>query len=185
MVLEILASLSGALTVYLTVRKSIWCWPVGLVNVVLSAVVYMGQQLPAEALLQIFYGGMALYGWLNWSGVISKQKQVPPITRSSAVLLWMASLAALMAGLLLGSFFYTYTHSYVSYADAMLTTFSLAANYLSAQKKIENWYFWLIINSGSVVLYLTKDMYAFAVLFILYFLLALRGLSSWRADVTD
>src|SRR5205085_4761705 len=72
--LEIVAMLTGILGVWLTMKKSIWCFPVGIVNVSLYAWLFFspGIRLYADSFLQCVYILLLIYGWLNWAGALSK-----------------------------------------------------------------------------------------------------------------
>lgn len=56
----------GVVAVWLTVRENVWCWPTGLVNVVLSGVVFAQARLYADMGLQAVYVALCLYGWYAW-----------------------------------------------------------------------------------------------------------------------
>src|SRR5258708_40270342 len=63
---EVASVLFGVVAVYLTVRENVWCWPLGLVNVGLSAVVFWQARLYADLGLQVVYVVLCLYGWYEW-----------------------------------------------------------------------------------------------------------------------
>lgn len=176
--IQFYAIITGVITVFLTARRNIWCWPVGIVSTILAAYVYLFQQLPYEALLQVFYLIMAIYGWINWYKSSENKGLVVEYT-SLKQHIWLCTTAAVV-GLGLGYFSFLHYHSYLSFLDALLTTFSLAANWLAAKRKIENWWYWIVIDSISVGLYHYKGMDMFALLFIFYTLLAIRGLGEWK-----
>ena len=52
--------------VYLTTRQVIWCWPLGIVSVILYAVVFYETKLYADMGLQVLYFVLAAYGWWAW-----------------------------------------------------------------------------------------------------------------------
>jgi nicotinamide mononucleotide transporter len=179
--LQFYAALTSVLAVILTARKNILCWPIGILSTFLSAYVYFAQQLPFEALLQVVYVGMAVYGWVNWSKASpNKHLKVETATRKEHLVL-IAS--AILLGLVLGTISYSYYRTYSSYVDAFLTTFSIGANWLAAKRKIENWWYWIAIDLVSVVFYEWRGMHWFALLFGFFVLIAVRGLSSWKEEV--
>jgi nicotinamide riboside transporter PnuC len=65
--LEALAVLSGIIYVVLAVPRSRWCWIAGG----FSSLIYMWlsarARLPMQSLLQAWYVGVAVYGFLRWS----------------------------------------------------------------------------------------------------------------------
>lgn len=64
--LEAFAAALGVLAVYLTARQNPWCWPLGLVMVLLYAWVFFEARLYANTLLQGVFAITQLYGWWQW-----------------------------------------------------------------------------------------------------------------------
>src|SRR5659263_561598 len=64
--LEIAGVLTGILAVWLTTREKVWCWPIGIVSVLLFVAVFYRARLYAAMGLQVVYVGLALYGWYAW-----------------------------------------------------------------------------------------------------------------------
>ena len=49
-----------------------------------------------------------------------------------------------------------------------------------ARKILENWLYWLVIDSVSIYLYLDRELYLTALLFAVYLVIALFGYLRWR-----
>ena len=64
--IEIVAALLGLVNVALVVRRSIWNYPFGLLMVALYAWVFFGEKLYSDALLQVYFFAIQLYGWWHW-----------------------------------------------------------------------------------------------------------------------
>ena len=64
--LEIVATLFGIVSVYLSTRENIWSWPTALVNVLLSVPVYYAARLYSDMGLQFVYAALSVYGWYEW-----------------------------------------------------------------------------------------------------------------------
>ena len=65
--LEAAAFILGVSNVLLLVRRSIWNYPFGIVMVLLYAVVFYRAKLYSDALLQLFFFAVQIYGWVHWS----------------------------------------------------------------------------------------------------------------------
>ena len=65
--LELIASVIGVVAVWLTVKQNLWCWPIGLVMVVMYGWIFYDAALYSNMLLQGVYAGLQLYGWLQWT----------------------------------------------------------------------------------------------------------------------
>ncbi|WP_153915401.1 nicotinamide riboside transporter PnuC [Shewanella sp. TC10] len=82
--------------------------------------------------------------------------------------------------LLVGYFMSTKTSASFPYLDALTTCFAVMTTYLVAKKVIENWYYWMVINSLSIYLYLQKGLMLTSGLLILYLFMAVSGYFMWR-----
>ena len=51
-----------------------------------------------------------------------------------------------------------------------------------AKKILENWLYWMVIDSVAIYLYLEKGLYLTALLFAAYVLIALAGYLAWFRD---
>ena len=56
---------------------------------------------------------------------------------------------------------------------------SFVAMFLMAQKRIESWVYWIIVDAIGIVLYHTKNVQFVALLYVVLLLIAISGLLSW------
>ena len=68
----------GLLSVWLSIRKSLWCWPTGLVNVVCFFVMFYQVKLYAELITYAVFFVLGIYGWWQWS---HRGELLPPVAR--------------------------------------------------------------------------------------------------------
>ena len=80
----------------------------------------------------------------------------------------------------MGYFFDKHSDADVPYLDATATSLSFIAQYLIARKKIENWILWAVVNVLYIGIYTYKELYLYAVLFIIYLVLSLIGYKTWK-----
>lgn len=179
--LELFASLLGVLAVWMTVRQNPWCWPVGLVMVVLYIDIFAEAKLYSDMLLQGVYAALQLYGWWQWTrhGTAGHSRAVSRLT--SRGLLLSIAIGAVCSGLL-GLGMATWTDAAQPWLDATLTAFSLVAQVWMAQKRLECWPLWVLLDVIYVGLFTYKALYLTAGLYGLFVLLALWGLRDWRRD---
>lgn len=64
--LEIIGFISGFAGVFLTVKNK-WCFPIGIINVILSCFLFYESRLYADSLQQLVYIPLLIVGWLNWN----------------------------------------------------------------------------------------------------------------------
>lgn len=179
--LEWLAAGLGVLAVWLTVRQSIWCWPIGLVMVLLYTWVFYDVKLYSDMLLQGVYAVLQLYGWWQWlRGGQAHHGRAVSVLSASSVGKGLA--AGAVGSLLLGAAMAHWTDAAQPWLDAALTAFSLVAQVWMAQKRLQCWPLWLVLDVIYVGLFIYKDLYLTAGLYGLFVVLAARGWQAWRAD---
>ena len=181
---EQLGTIFGLLGVGLMIRQSIWTFPVGLVQVVLSGVVFYHATLYADMKLQGFFFVVLCYGWWHWSRP-GDNRTVLPVTQMS----WEARIGCIVAGitgtLLWGWYQHTYTDNAMPYRDSFIATFSILAQLLQVRKKLENWIGWIAVNLAAIVVYWMMGLYWFAVLYALFLVLAIGGYFEWRKSFRE
>lgn len=178
-VVEVLAVIAGLLCVWLTVRRNIWCWPIGLIQVVLYIVVFARVRLYSDVMLQVIYIPMQIYGWHHWLRGDERRSTLPVTTLSSRDrLLWGA--VAVIGSALWGFAMATWTNAAAPYGDAFIVVSSLAAHWLLARKKVESWVLWIAVDLVAVGVYGSRGLALTTGLYIVYLGLAAAGLSAWH-----
>ena len=176
--LELLAAGLGLLSVYYTLREHVWCWPTGLVNVILYVLIFFQAKLYADTLLQVVYIGLQLYGWHEWLHGGPARTELR-ISRGSAGSLVALLLLAAVGTATMGYGFDRYTDAALPYWDSAITVLSLIAQWLVARKRLENWVFWIVVDVLAVGVYAAKQLYPTALLYGVYLVLAALGLRAW------
>src|SRR3954465_9352997 len=75
--LEWVAAGLGVINVALVVWRSVWNYPFGLAMVALYFFVFFEARLYSDALLQIFFFVVQIYGWVNWVQARNRSGEVP------------------------------------------------------------------------------------------------------------
>ncbi|GAA6185721.1 nicotinamide riboside transporter PnuC [Aliiglaciecola sp. 2_MG-2023] len=177
-VLEVVAVTFSLLYPWLAARQNILCWPAALISTTLYVYIFWEVSLPFNSLLNMYYLVMAIYGWLRWQKTtqndVLKVSVVPLVVH-----LWMVSLLVVM-GLALPHLVTLSWQGSDLYLDAFVTVFSVYATYLMANKVLENWLFWIVINTFAAYLYFINGLLLTGVMFIWYFGLAIYGYIKWK-----
>ncbi len=182
---ELFALVTGLAAVILLIRQNIWTWPIGVLYAAVSVWVFSQDKLFGQTLLHVFYVVMNLYGWWYWLyGGERPEDAALAIGRLSATGLLLTVVAGLAGTGLLGFGLGSIDGAQLAWPDAVITAFSFVAMYLQARKFIECWGFWLVINVGSVALYLSAGLNFYAVLYLVYLGLAVVGFQTWRRALT-
>lgn len=179
-VLDALGLIFGLLAVYYLIKESILTWPAGIIYVLISFVVFYKAKLYADFVLHIFFLFMNIYGWYYWIYGKKRGKDEVPVTTSSTRVLVLISLGSIAGVVLLGYFLTRYTDASLPYWDSATTILSLSGMWLTAKKKIDNWYFWFIVDVLATGIYVYKGIYFYAVLYLVYIGMAVIGYLQWK-----
>ena len=133
--LEIAAFASGLASVWLTWRLHVASWPVGLVNVACFSVLFVQARLYADALLQVAFFVLGIYGWVQWARAGRQPTGVRPSHAPLAELLALLGVGAAGTGLA-AAVLIRYTDSPAPWPDAAILSFSLAATWAQARRLI-------------------------------------------------
>ena len=173
--MEGVAVVLGLAYVVLVARHSRWGWVSGGLSSALFAWLFIAARLPMQSLLQVYYVVMAIYGWRHWSRGGPEQ----PVIR----LPWRVHLAGIAASVLLGlalaHILATETQAASPWLDSITTTASLFATWLIARKVLENWLYWIVVDSLQAVLFASQGLWSTALLFVLYLGIGTAGYRSW------
>lgn len=179
--LEIAATVFTLICVILSVKRSLWQFPFGVVGTALFFFVVWGQQLYANAALQIFFLCVQFYGWWYW--VRGDKGARPPIRSTSwKVALALSAVALALAGL--GAWaLESFTDASMPLPDAAVFGLSVVAQFLLSRKRVETWPMWVVVNVLSVWLYASQGLWLFAGLYVFFFFNAFWGWWEWRKEM--
>jgi nicotinamide mononucleotide transporter len=177
--LEVIAVVSAIAYLLLAIRQNIWCWLCAGVSTAIYVYLFYAAKLYMESALNLFYFGMAIYGWAVWYLGRSGDEELPvsvwkPGVHAVAVVVIVA--VSLQSGYLLD----TYSDAAYPYVDSMTTFGAIWATFLVARKVLENWWYWLVIDAASIAIYWSRDLQLTALLFVVYVVMIPFGMIAWR-----
>lgn len=177
--IEALAALLIVINVALVARRSILNYAFGIAGVLLYAWVFWGARLYSDALLQGVFLIAQIYGWANWSRAAAREGEVVVGRMSNAARIgW--TIATATAALGWGTLMARLTDAAVPYLDASVAMASIAAQLLMAQRKVENWWVWVLVNALSLVLYASRGLWWTFALYAVLLVIAVWGLAQWQ-----
>jgi len=181
-VTELIATIAGVACLILLVRQSIWNFPFAIVQVVLSGWVFYTQRLYSDTILQGFFVVLNVYGWIHWSR--GGERTELPVTRMrrGEIAGWAAATLLLTAGW--GLFAKLQLNAAAPFIDGFILVASLVAQWLTARKRLESWWLWILVDLVAVPLYASRGLYFLAGLFAIFIVLCVQGLREWRQSVT-
>lgn len=197
--LELVGVSTGLVYVLLAVRASNWCWLFGAVSAAAYMVIFWLSAIYLDAALSGFYLVMSGIGLLEWhratSGSGAKPSKSGPdqsdsVTQSEQESSSFNSLtfkqnvwiiAAIGALSCVCAWALSYTDSPRPLVDSATTIASLVATYMLVKRYVDNWSYWICINTVNVIHYFDRDLLLTAGLYLVYLFVAIAGLRAWRA----
>ena len=178
--LELAAVILAISYLLLAIRQNILCWAAALLSSGLYCFIFFSVELYFESVLQVFYIAMAVYGWSSWKGnnqTEGKGLEVSSLSpQTNLIFIFTIVLLTIISAHIFNK------NSILDYLDAFTTWGAIIATFMVAKKILENWIYWIIIDSVAIFLYLKKDLYLTAALFAAYILIALVGYIAWYRD---
>lgn len=189
--IEFIGTILYLWSVWLISRKNMLTWPVGIVSVLLYMILFYQIQLYSDALEQIYYLGASVYGWWWWRKSADDdgtKRSLDFRYSSKQLLIWVLSFT-LIISLIIGTLM-SRIHIFLPsvfpeaasfpYIDALTTIMSFAAMWLMAQKRIESWYYWIIVDVIGIWLYYVKEVRFISLLYVILLFMAINGLLTWH-----
>jgi nicotinamide mononucleotide transporter len=184
-IFEWLATITGFLYIYYTIREDIRLWIYGIISSALYSWVFFKSLLYANSILYIYYVIIGFYGWYIWlRSEKEKDKEARlSIHRSSAKMLIACIATSVIFAIPVYFILKKFSDSDAPLIDALLTTGGMVATWMLTQKLIEQWIFWIVIDLMWCGLMIYKGMYPTLLLFIAYTILAFKGYFEWKKEL--
>ena len=177
--IELAGALISAWAVWLTAKRRPWCWPVGLVSVLVYGWIFIDARLYSDALLQLAFAGLIVYGWRRWLQNLGDDGRVQLAPLPVAQAIGHVAIGA-VAALLLGYSMHRWTDAALPWLDAALTAFSLVAQWWQGRRHVAAWWLWIAVDVIYIGEYIYKHLLITSVLYAGFVVLAVIGLRAWR-----
>ena len=181
-IVELFGAVTGIAYVVLEIKRNILLWPLGIITSAVYIYVFGHNGLYANMGLQGYYLVISVYGWHLWKNKpadyqAGERSDVKRIGRATA--LWCA-VASAVIWVLFWFLLDRRTDSPVPLWDGLITSLSVVATWMLTKKYLEQWYVWIVANAIAVILYLVMGLYPTAMLFLVYFAMAIIGARAWK-----
>lgn len=180
---ETIGVIFGFICVYLTVKENIWCWPFGIINEILFFYTFLESKIYGQMILQVFFLIVTIYGWINWSK--KKNNSILGISYVSKANIYYSTLTVLFLTVLQGYIIHLFTKENYSYLDSFVTSLSFIAQYWLAEKKLESWLVWILVDILSIGMFFYKDLYKVGFFYCALLILATKGFIEWRKTILE
>lgn len=189
---EAIAVILALAYLVLAVRRSLWCWLCALISTAIYIVLMIQAGLVMDTLLQAYYLIMAVYGYLEWrkgqrpSGELevvswsARQHGVAILAVATATALNAWALQYLSALLANQGGIEQVLRIRSPWLDSFVTWGSVLTTWMVARRVIENWLYWIVVDSIGAYLYYSRGLTATAALFVVYVIMVVHGYWVWR-----
>jgi nicotinamide mononucleotide transporter len=143
--LEIAANAFVAAAIFLAGRNNVHTWWTGIVGCTLFALVFYEVKLYADVILQIFFVLTSIVGWYRWLRGNSGQQLDVRFSKPSFLAVFAVLAVAAAAGY--GMLLHAFTDAYAPFLDSMVLVFSVLGQFLMMDRRVENWWAWLLVNT--------------------------------------
>lgn len=179
--LEITGVIFGLLSVWLAKKNHIGVFPTGMISTSIYVYLLLKWGLVGDMLINAYYFGMSVYGWVIWTRVYD-QEQSTPISRMNQQE-WRYLLLLFVGSL--GFVYVVYQwfglwNSSTAVIDTLTTAIFFSGMWLMARRKIENWIFWIVGDIISVPLYLIKGFSFTSLQYLIFTFIAIYGYLEWK-----
>lgn len=187
---EFLGLVFGLLCVYFLIKESVLTFAFGIAYVIISFFVFWDIQLYGDFILHIFFLVLNIYGWYYWVNGNKQEGEEVPIThtatRPAITLMVVTLIGVVVFGYFLehiNFFFENITPSALPYWDATTSILSVTGMWLTAKKRIDNWYYWLVVDVLATGIYIYKGIYFYSTLYLIYIGMAVAGYLVWKKSL--
>lgn len=178
--LEVTAVMLALAYLVLVIQQNVFCWPAQLVSSFLYVAIFFQARLYMESVLNLFFAAMAVYGWYRWTFGGSQRERLQIsmwAPYQHGIVLTSILVLTVLSGIILRQ-----TDAVFPFLDSFTTITAVFATYMVAHKILENWVYWLVIDSLSVWLYEARELHLTSLLFVLYLVLIVIGFRRWWWD---
>ncbi len=185
--LELIAVISGIISVWFAKKANAWLYPIGIVSVVLWIYLCWIGKLYGQSLINFFFFMMNIYGWYNWLRKNDENQTDVTIKYNSIE----QNFIVFAVTTILTLFMYTVLKTVHDknaillfvLIESIITALNFVAMWLMAWKRIEHWILWIIGDILCIPLFIHKDYNLGVVQFLIYILISTLGYMEWKKKV--
>ena len=184
---EIIAVLTGIVSVWLAKRENVWLYPIGIISVLLWIYLCWVGKLYGQSVINLFFFLMNGYGWYNWlrkdddnnPNVLIKNN-----TNRENFLVFITSLFfSFVIYFLLLPFQDKQASQLYIVIESIITALNFLAMWLMAWKRVEHWLLWIVGDILCIPLFVHKEYPIGVIQFMVFIVIAYLGYKEWKLKV--
>ena len=182
---EWLSTILQIASVWYAKKNKVLVYPTGIIGVLLASYIYYfisDPPLYADAILNIYYFFMSIYGWYNWVQKKDEQLVFPISWCNKKELLIGVGIFVFFWGLIYYMLI-SITNSNTPMLDSLVSSTAVISMWWMAKRKMENWMAWIVSNIVAIPLNFYKGFMLFTVMYVLFLGLAVSGFKEWKKKI--
>jgi nicotinamide mononucleotide transporter len=182
--LEITAVVFGISSVIFSKKNNFLVFPTGMISTSIFVYLLIKWELLGDTLINAYYFFMSIYGWQIWVKKKNNTNLIPlsHTNKSEKKTMTILFITSLVSVYLIYIYFNKW-NSWTAYVDTLTTAIFFTGMWLMANRKIENWIFWIIGDIISVPLYFYKGLAFTAFQYIIFTIIAIWGYKAWQKEI--
>jgi len=208
LVVEFVAMVFGIISVFYAKKENILVYPTGIISTGLYVYLLSRWQMYGDLIINIYYTLMSIYGWWMWSKIVNQNthehlhishntlkdniKAIGIFIFTSVFVIIVYRYHDVMPqkfGLVesvqfawdnISSGTLENIRKAMPFIDTFTTGAAFVAMWLMANKKLESWTMWIVVNTASIPLYFIKGYGFTGIQYIIFLILAFYGYKEWK-----
>ncbi|WP_433478376.1 nicotinamide mononucleotide transporter family protein [Spirillospora sp. CA-142024] len=170
--------------VWLAMRKTLWTWPVQLAGALLLLAASLHAHAPGNALKQVLFCGLALYGWVMWTR--GRRKSHGLLVRQATLKERAVLIGALLAGTAVVAELFVHLDwlkvAWSPWANAYIFVGSAVATFAQSRALVDFWIVWVLVDLVGVPLALKSGLYVSGAVYGIFFVMVMAGFRNWLRE---
>jgi nicotinamide mononucleotide transporter len=175
--IELIAIIFSLLSIWLTIRRNIYCWLVGIIGIVCYFLIFLEDREWGNVSLQILFILQSIIGWITWNSN-DNYKNVTKVKNKLYVIIpcLLFTLSYYLISSRLGG------NNII--LDSMTTGLSIVGMSLLSMKKLEAWICWIIADILYIPFFINGGHYMSSFIYLIFLILAIIGYNNWKNEIT-
>ena len=186
LILEIIAVITGMLSIWYSYRINILVYPIGMISLALYVFIFIKNGLYANAVINFLYFVISIFGWWNWlrQRTTDNGQQTTDKVELKVSYLSKKENAITITILVILIFFINLftTNDILIRLDYYTSAAGLIAMVLTSFKKVENWFCYLVADILLIPLCIYNGLYLTSFQYVAYTILAIMGYINWNKE---
>lgn len=184
--LEAIAFVFGIGSVWYAKQENILVFPTGIICTIITVYLLYINSYLGDMMMNLYYSGMSIYGWWNWSRK-KDNKYMVPISRTNTKEKQIGVLCFVVTMLVTYGVYnaFDYTLEIPNYIDIITSGIFFTAMWYMANKKIENWTLWIIGDLITIPLYAYRGLGMLSLQYLIFTVLAIYGYIEWKKSLSN